>query len=146
MIKMKLERLREIRRQLSRIEASIRDIHQAIGTLSVSASDGTVRTAQAEHTSDTHKKLELLDELRSNKHKRLSNEYAQLYLEIDMLLMSAELTPEQDITFREYYLRALYCPRTNVRRMHSHRTLAAKMGTTANCVEKRLKKTLEILC
>lgn len=143
MIKIEFESLKTLRDQLSRTLQRIQDINNSIGILEVAESNGMPRSVMSEHTSDTQRKLELLLKQAEQELLPLWTEYSEKMIVLDDKIKQAELSPEQDLTLRKYYLSVEFQTKTNIFEHVSIRSLAKELHIEPATVQKRLNTAFE---
>ncbi|MGL5383919.1 MAG: hypothetical protein ACRDCZ_04530 [Culicoidibacterales bacterium] len=142
-IKTKFESIKKIRADLERLNNAIEDSNNSIGQLEIMESNGMPRSNRTEAANDTHKKMERKLELLINQYSERVCQEQELVMEINELLIQAELDPVLDETVREYYIRPYYCPGKRDIFMHSTRSLACQMNTSDSTIVKRLQRAFE---
>lgn len=142
-IKCKFESIKTIRAELERLHNAIEDSNNSIGQLEVMESNGMPRNNRTEAANDTHKKMEKKLELLINQYSERVRQEQELMMEVNELIIQAELDPVLDETVRSYYIRPYFCSEKKRVFMHSTRSLARLMNTSDTTIVKRLQRAFE---
>ncbi|MGL4521228.1 MAG: hypothetical protein ACRCWQ_01530 [Bacilli bacterium] len=137
-MKQKLQDIKNLRNEIAKTQAKMIDIQETIGILKVVESSGMPRCSMSEHTSDTHRKLE--SKLEEGKRlEKLWVDYANYVIEVDELIEHSNLSVDEALAFREYYLRVRFCNKLKRYKSKSMIEVANELHVTAPRVHQLLE-------
>lgn len=137
-MRQKLQEIKNLRNEIAKAQARMIDIEETIGMLKVVESSGMPRSSMSEHTSDTHKQLESkLSE--GQRLEKMWGDYANCVIEVDELIEQSNLSVDEALAFREYYLRVKFCDKLQRYKSKSMIDVANELHVTAPRVHQLLE-------